>query len=206
MTYEFKEGQTPIDESERAGLKVKVITTQQELDRLEQRNIEQALRWMIGRKIPAEEILTEQFIKALHRRMFKDVWKWAGQFRRTDKNIGVRWYEVPIATRQLCEDARFWVAHGTYPAKELAIRFKHRLVSIHCFPNGNGRHSRLMADVLITGAFGLPAFGWRGSRLVRADEQRNAYIQSLRQADQGNLVPLLTFALGEPYRPTESPP
>ncbi|MEM9526515.1 MAG: mobile mystery protein B, partial [Bacteroidota bacterium] len=121
--------------------------------------------------------------------------KWAGEFRRTDKNIGVPWYRVGVETRQLCEDALYWVENNTFPPPELAIRFKHRLVSIHCFPNGNGRHSRIMADLLMECVFDLPFFGWQGSGLVKPDEQRSAYIAALRKADSGEIKPLLSFAV-----------
>jgi len=199
MIINYQEGQTPIDDSERAGLKVKAISTQAELDQLEQLNIEKAISWTIGRKWEAEEVLTIDFLQALHRRMFKDVWKWAGTFRRTDKNIGISWFQVSIETRRLCDDALFWVQHQTYAPEEIAVRFKHRLVSIHCFPNGNGRHSRIMADLLMEGVFDLPIFSWQGSGLVRADEQRTAYISALQQADVGDVKPLLVFAAGGPY-------
>lgn len=196
IAFEFQEGQTPIDESEREGLKISSISTQAELDQLEQLNIEKAIGWTIGRRLRAEKILTEAFLKMIHKRMFSEVWKWAGEFRRTDKNIGVPWYRVGTDVHQLCNDALYWVQNETYPPAEIALRFKHRLVSIHCFPNGNGRHSRIMADLLMECVFDLPVFSWRGSGLVKADEQRNAYIKALRAADGGNVQPLLEFAVG----------
>ncbi|MEL7160706.1 MAG: mobile mystery protein B [Bacteroidota bacterium] len=196
LILEYDNGQTPIAEEEKAGLKIKAISLQSELDEFELRNIREASHWVAGKKFSPETALHEAFLCELHQRMFNKVWKWAGKFRRTDKNIGVPWYEVPVATRRLCDDTRFWVENATYPPAEIAIRFKHRLVSIHCFPNGNGRHSRIMADLLLECVFDQPAFSWRGSGLVRADEQRMAYIRALRRADVGEIGPLLSFAWG----------
>lgn len=149
LDLNYEAGQTPLGEEEKDGLHIASITTKAELDELEQRNIEQAIRWTIERrrKIDAGEPLTEQFITALHKRMFGDVWKWAGSFRKTDKNIGVSKYYIGTELRKLLDDARFWIDNNSFPSDEIAIRFKHRIVAIHCFANGNGRHSRLMADI-----------------------------------------------------------
>ena len=188
----FGEGQTPIAEEERRGLKLPLLT-QRQLDEAEQLNIEQALLWLLGKQLTPEDILSEDFIRNLHRRMFKNVWKWAGDFRRTEKNIGVSWVRIPRELRVLCDDARYWVAHDVYDRREAALRFKHRLVSIHCFPNGNGRHSRMMADALAENAFGQPAFSW-GAGLTAAGEARRRYINALRNADGGDMQALIDFA------------
>lgn len=192
LTYE--QGQTPLNEDEKDGLKIKSITTQQELDQFEQLNIEKALEWTIHANLKPEKILTEKFVKDLHKRMYGDVWKWAGEFRKSEKNIGITWPQIGIELRSLLEDTKFWIENSTYLPEEIAIRFKHRLVSIHCFPNGNGRHSRLMADIIIESIFGEEVFSWHQSNMVKADETRTKYIDSLKQADIGNIEPLLEFA------------
>jgi Fic-DOC domain mobile mystery protein B len=143
-----EEGQTLVSEEEKAGLKIKMITLQRELDLFELRNIAKAKKWLGKQKVHAEDVLSEAFLKKLHHQMFKDVWKWAGKFRQSEKNIGVPWIQVAREVKVLCDDAQFWVENETFPPIEIALRFKHRLVSIHCFPNGNGRHARMMADVL----------------------------------------------------------
>lgn len=140
------DGQTPLDDDEKTGLLIPTITTRGELDEFEQLNIEEAMQWVLGKSFRTETILSEHFIRQLHQRMFRTVWNWAGDFRTTNKNIGVDKWQIPSDLRNLCGDALYWIEHATYPPDEIAIRFKHRLVSIHCFPNGNGRHSRLMAD------------------------------------------------------------
>ena len=154
LDFEYIAGQTPLSEEEKDGLKIKSITTQGELDEFEQLNIEKAVEWTIHKNFKFEKILTEKFIKDLHKRMFSDVWNWAGEFRRTEKNIGIQWTEIGIELKKLIEDTKFWILNKTYSEEEIAIRFKHRLVSIHCFPNGNGRHSRLMADIIMESVFG----------------------------------------------------
>ena len=138
-------------------------------------------------------MLTEEFLFELHRQMFGAVWAWAGHVRRTDKNIGVDKFVIREEVRKLVEDARFWRENEIYPVDELAVRFHHRLVSIHPFPNGNGRHARLMADLIALQA-GRPRFSWGGVSLTQTSALRKAYIDALREADQGNLHSLIAFA------------
>lgn len=191
---EYKEGQTPLDESEKEGLLIKTITTHGELDEHEQLNIEKAVKWTIQTKLSPEKILTEEFIKSLHKRMLGDVWAWAGEFRKSQKNIGVNWIKIGIELKSLLDDTKYWIENKTYPPDETAIRFKHRLVNIHCFPNGNGRHSRIMADIIIESVFGKEAFTWNHSNMVKADETRKKYIDAIREGDNGNILLLLEFA------------
>ncbi|BDW93311.1 cell division protein Fic [Flagellimonas marinaquae] len=194
LEFDYKYGQTPLDEEEKEGLKIKSITTQGELDEFEQLNIEKAVEWSIHTKIKAEKILTEKFVKDLHKRMYGDVWKWAGEFRKTEKNIGIPWTQIGIETKNLLDDTKYWIENQTFSPEETAIRFKHRIVSIHCFPNGNGRHSRLMADIIMESIFGNEVFSWHQSNMVKANETRKRYIKALKEADQGNIAPLIEFA------------
>ena len=193
-TYIF--GQTPLDEDEKEGLKNVAVTTRWELDQLEQLNIEKAFEWTIHRRFNEDRILTEEFIKGLHKRMLGDVWYWAGTFRRSDKNLGVEWTRIGVELRILLDNSMYWIRNKTYDPDEIAIRFKHRLVKIHCFPNGNGRHSRLMADLLIEKLFNKEVFSWKGSNMVRPDETRREYILAIQQADHGDIKPLVHFARG----------
>ena len=158
LEFDYKDGQTPLDEEEKEGLKIKSITTQGELDEFEQLNIEKAVEWTIHTKFKIEKILTEKFVKDLHKRMYGDVWKWAGEFRKTQKNIGIQWTQIGIELKNLLDDTKYWIENKTFPSEEIAIRFKHRIVSIHCFPNGNGRHSRMMADIIMESIFGNENF------------------------------------------------
>jgi Fic-DOC domain mobile mystery protein B len=192
----YEEGQTPLDEDEKDGLLIPSITTQGELDEVEQRNIEDAILWTIQRrrKFTADEILTEQFIKELHRRMFSSVWQWAGAFRNSNKNIGVDKYQIGIELKMLLDDCKFWIANSTFSPDEIALRFSHRIVAIHCFSNGNGRHSRLIADLIIEKIFGGKVFSWSGQNLVKGGEPRSAYLTAIREADKGRYELLLSFA------------
>lgn len=194
LEIDYIDGQTPLDEEEKEGLKIKSITTQAELDEFEQLNIEKAVEWTIHTKFKAERILTEAFVKELHRKMYGDVWKWAGEFRRTEKNIGVPWTIIRVELKNLLDDTKYWIENEIYSPEEVAIRFKHRIVSIHCFPNGNGRHSRMMADVIMENIFMRALFTWHQSNMVRADKTRKEYISSLKEADNGNIKPLIEFA------------
>lgn len=194
IEFVYEDGQTPLNDEEKEGILIKSITTHGELDEHEQLNIEKAIEWIIGLKLEKERILTEEFIKTLHKKMLGKVWRWAGEFRRSEKNIGVKWINIGIDLRTLLDDTKFWIENKTFPPDEIAIRFKHRLVNIHCFPNGNGRHSRIMADIIIESVFGKTIFTWNHSNMVKANETRAEYIKSIREADKGNIERLINFA------------
>ncbi len=194
LVLDYGDGQTPIDEDEKEGLLIPTIATREELDEFEQQNIEKAILWTIGRRLKAKAILTEEFVLLLHRLMYGDVWGWAGAFRKTNKNIGVDKWQIPTDLRNLLQDAMYWIENNTYPSQEIAIRFKHRIVSIHCFPNGNGRHSRLMGDVIVEKIFGLPVFTWGAANLVKAGDTRKEYLKALKAADNGDMEPLIKFS------------
>lgn len=189
-------GATPLDPDDAEGLLHSHVATRRELDELEEANIQIGLEWALGRTSRSgrqTDVLSENFLYALHERMFGDVWSWAGQVRRSEKNIGVPRQTIRIEVRNLIEDARAWREREVYNTDEIAVRFHHRLVAIHPFPNGNGRHARLMADLLAIQA-GRPAFSWGSGRLTSTSELRTAYINALRMADQGDIAPLLEFA------------
>lgn len=191
MKFVYPPGATPVDANEAEGLIPSHISLQSELNEWEEANILEARTWAFGRK--RKDLFSERFIKRLHREMFKNTWKWAGQFRTTDKNIGVPWYRIAQDVKTLCDDAQYWIANHTYPEAELAVRFHHRLVSIHPFSNGNGRHARLMTDLIMRG-FGLEPFTWGRIHLATLGEARRRYIAALRAADGQDIQPLIKFA------------
>ncbi len=188
-------GQTPLNEDEREGLLIPTVTTRGELDEFEQHRIQQALRWMAGRVLRKETILTESFARRVHKKMFEGVWAWAGEFRRSNKNIGIDKLQIPVALRNLLDDCGYWIDHSTYSPDEIAVRFKHRLVQIHCFSNGNGRHSLLMADAITSHIFRLPVYTWGANAdLVHPGSARELYLAAIRAADNGELRPLIALA------------
>ena len=191
IEFEYPEGATPIDPDEAEGLLLTHITTHGELNRWEQDNILEAKDWT--EKSKPTNILNEQFIKALHKRMFGNVWKWAGKFRLSDKNIGGPWHQVPMSLRNLCDDAALWVELQEESPDLIAVRFHHRMVSIHPFSNGNGRHAREMANLLLKNILKHPSFTWGGKNLAEGGSIRTQYIESLRAADKGDYKPLLAF-------------
>jgi Fic-DOC domain mobile mystery protein B len=184
---------TPLDAEEREGLLQTWITTRADLNEAEQANIDEAVAWTERRR--DGDLLTEGFVFELHKRMLKDVWSWAGTTRRTGKNIGVDPRQIHLQLGQLLRDASYWTENGTYPPDEIAVRLHHGLVFIHPFPNGNGRHARLMADLLIRQLGGDP-FTWGGGTLREIGELRDEYMAALRAADGHDLGPLMTFARG----------
>jgi Fic-DOC domain mobile mystery protein B len=189
---DYSDGVTPLDPDEMEGLRFKHVATRGELDQLEQANIQKGMAWLKRQKNP--DILTENLVCNLHKQLFGDVWTWAGNFRKTGKNIGVDPIQIAVQLRVLLDDVRYWIEHETYPAKELAARFHHKLVYIHPFANGNGRHSRIMADAILTKLMNEPAIDWAGGhRLETMNERRNEYIAALKAADKGELTDLLNF-------------
>lgn len=184
-----EEANTPLTPEEHEQLIPAYITLRHELNEAEQVNIGQAMRWAMARR---RDILDQDLLSDLHRRMFGDVWRWAGEYRTIGRNIGVA-FRIAMDVRQLVGDGRFWVEHRTYEPDELAMRFSHRLVAIHPFPNGNGRHSRLVADLLAR-QLGRPAFSWGRDNLIDAGETRARYVAALRAADGHDIALLLAFA------------
>lgn len=194
LDLDYIDGQTPLDEDEKDGLLIPTIATLGELDEFEQQNIEQAVLWSLSRSFKADAVFTEDFVRGLHKRMYSDVWEWAGEFRKTNKNIGVDKWQIPSDLKYLLDDAKYWHEKNSYPPDEIAVRFKHRIVSIHCFPNGNGRHSRLMADIIIEKIYKLPVFSWGGAKHSKAIDARAAYLNAVKTADKGDYNLLLAFA------------
>ena len=190
----YNDGQTPLEEDEKNGLLIKTITTRGELDEFEQLGVEKANEWLLTRNLDAGKILTEDFVKALHKRMFSDIWKWAGDFRKTNKNLGVDKFMIDIELKKLLDDCLFWIEKNTFSEDEIAVRLSHRIVSIHPFANGNGRHSRLIADVLINKHFKKPYFTWGSRNLVKQGQARSQYLIALREADKLNYKQLVEFA------------
>ena len=182
----------PLDLDELNGLKFNHVTTRGELNQLEQVGITDGLKWLDKQK--NLNILSEAFVLELHKRLFGSVWSWAGTFRHTEKNIGVDPLQIAILLRQLLDDAKYWIEYGTYPPKELVARFHHKLVYFHAFPNGNGRHARIIVDVVLKKLLNESAIDWAGGfKLEAMNERRSQYITALRAADGHDFKPLLVF-------------
>ena len=188
----YPEGATPIDPDELDGLIPTHITTREELNRWEQENITRAEEWCNSRK--HSDILTISFTLKLHEKMFGDVWKWAGHFRTSLKNIGCPAWKISTELQKLFDDFNFWLEHKTYDNDEMAVRFHHRLVSIHPFANGNGRHARTMTNLIQNQILNEIEFSWGRSDLSQAGDCRKRYIEALHAADNDNYSPLLEFA------------
>ena len=184
------DGQTPLDEDEADALIPSWISTRGDLNRAELENIAVATAWTRQRSISSSEVLAEMFLKRLHRRMFDRVWKWAGSYRGTAKNLGVDASYVGQSVAQLLGDGRYWIEHETFPPDEIAVRFHHQLVAIHPFTNGNGRHARLAADLLAE-SLGCQRFSWGASEPTEA---RVRYLAALRAADAGDIEELVAFS------------
>lgn len=188
--FEEPDDATPLTPEEKQALLPAHITYRSELNEAEQENIVRAQEWAFGRR---RDLLSENFIKELHKRMLGEVWRWAGRYRTGEKNIGIPFYEVPVAVQQLLADAKAQIDSNAYSPDEIAVRFSHRLVQIHPFPNGNGRLSRLLADLLIMN-LGGKRFSWGSANLLEAGTVRQRYIEAIKAADAHDIAPLLRFA------------
>jgi len=185
------DGQTPLDPDEKAGLIPEHLATKGDLNDWEQENILRAVRWL--KRMRSPDVLSEGFCRTLHAKMFDLTWSWAGTFRKSDKSIGCDWTQVAVRLNTLFGNVRWWVDNATFPPDEIAARFHRDLVWIHPFPNGNGRHSRMMADALLR-SLGQPAFTWgSSSNWAATNDVRARYLASLRAADQGDHQWLLAF-------------
>lgn len=190
LALQYPPGATPLDPDEAAGLIPSGVTTVAELNAHEAENILDALSWLDRRR--KFEVLDDEFVRELHRHMFDRTWRWSGAFRLTEKNLGVAPEKVSVSVRDLLLDCRERLKSKGTPLDEIVARFHHRLVWIHPFANGNGRHSRLMADLLLQQE-GAPPFSWGAADLANAGPARDAYIKSLREADKKNYKLLLDF-------------
>ncbi len=192
-------GATPLDEDDLAGLIPTWVTTRADLDAVENEGIQRAVLWVFSPRVryEVEDLLTAAFADRLHVRMFGNVWRWAGKRRQRVTNIGVEPHQITTKLRDVFDDVAYWHTHADagFTPVEVAARLHHRLVAVHPYPNGNGRHSRLMADAYLRRC-GLPPFGWGGLDPSAATESRARYIEALRaaDADAGGYAPLIEFS------------
>jgi Fic-DOC domain mobile mystery protein B len=189
--FEEPDSATPLTPEEMRDLIPAHIAYRRELNEAEQENIARAEEWALSRR--GRDLLSERFIKDLHKHMLGDVWRWAGKFRTTQRNIGIDYWLIPMELRQLLDDSQAWIEFGTYAADEIAVRFHHRLVRIHPCPNGNGRHARLMADLLVM-RLGRERFSWGRESLRDRGAARTRYMEALRAADNHDIPLLVAFS------------
>lgn len=187
--FDADDAATPLTPDEKQGLIPTYITLRRELNEAEQVNVTTAEQVAFARK---RNVLDEDYLRSLHHSMFGEVWTWAGSFRQSERNIGVAHFRIPIELRELLNNVRYWIDHNTYPADEIAARFHHKLVWIHCFPNGNGRHARMATDLFLV-RLGQPRFTWGRQSLVDAGQTRQHYVSALRAADHYDMKLLLAF-------------
>lgn len=190
MDFSCPDGATPIDADEATGLIPNHISTQRELNEWESQNIQYAHSWGFSRN--RSELLTVEFIKDIHKRMFNETWTWAGHFRLSDKNFGVPWDQIAVETHKSLDDVKCWLNESVFGIQESAIRLHYRLVVIHPFVNGNGRHARLLCDILLFN-YDLPRIEWGTGSLDSGGAERERYISALIAADRGDFKPLLSY-------------
>jgi Fic-DOC domain mobile mystery protein B len=196
MTDLFQEPDdaTPLDPALRGDLLQTWVTTRNDLNEVEQENIVKGAAWARRRRgSKLEDLLHDDYARTLHKQMFGEVWKWAGTYRQRELNIGIAPHLVPAEMPALIDNVRYWVEQKTYPADEIAVRLHHRLTQIHAFPNGNGRHARMMADLLIERLGGEP-FTWGSGSIADTGTLRRQYVDALKAADGHNMGPLIAFA------------
>lgn len=189
------EGATPLDPDEMEGLRFAHVETRTELDQMEQQNIQDGLRWLM-RQRKFDDLLSEGFLLALHQQLFGTVWDWAGKYRQTGKNIGVDPVYIGTDVRNLLDDARYWIDHRTFSTEEFAARLHHRLVQIHPFANGNGRHARIFTDAVLERILNRAPVDWSAGGSIDNETHRQNYLKALRAADAGDYRLMIDFVSG----------
>jgi Fic-DOC domain mobile mystery protein B len=192
MKFEYPKGATPIDPDEAEGLIPTHITLQNELNEWEQQNITDAAFKHYGKKYKSDNILDIYFVQNIHKDMFDNTWRWSGEIRKTEKNIGSPPEKIREHTKILLEDVKYWITNHSFSNDEICVRFHQRLVFIHLFPNGNGRHARFIVDLLAE-SLGIELFTWGAKDLYYEGEVRKQYLDALKEADNLNYKPLLKF-------------
>lgn len=187
---------TPLTEEEKQSLIPSYISNRLELNQAEQRNIIKAEIRVFSKKSNPLDI---DFLRNLHRHMYEDVWEWAGKFRKTERNIGIEPYRIPMELKHLVGDIQYQLKNESFTPDEIAVRFHHRLVFIHPFPNGNGRHSRLATDILLN-YMGKERFTWGVGDLITKGNIRSKYIAALRAADNHDYALLMAFVRSKDQR------
>lgn len=193
LNFEYLPGATPLDPDESLGLIPKHITLMSQLNTWEQNNILEAEKWLLGKSFSLKKIASIDFVCQLHRKMFGNTWKWAGQFRHSDKNIGCHWLGVSVALKNLLDDVIFQTNQKIFSVEEIALRFHHRLVAIHLFANGNGRHARLVADAFLMSQSHDRFYWGKTQDIISPSAVRKQYIDALRAADKGDYSSLKIF-------------
>ena len=195
LTGAHAPGATPLSEEDLEGLKVASVRTHAELNEVEAANIIRGQEWALRARLARMPLmLSDEFMQRLHKRMLGDVWRWAGEYRRADTNIGVPHLQVRQSLRKLFFEAQGWLEYDAYSPDEFTVRLHHGVVSVHPFRNGNGRHARMLAHLVMVRHFKLEPLPWGGSQLRYADRNRQSYLDALRAADHHDITPLLTFA------------
>ena len=188
------EGATPLTADDMLGLKQMHVETREQLNELEAANILQGQIWVSGLKgLKIESVFDRNFIINLHLALFGDVWKWAGTFRTRELNIGVDPVNISVELHNFLEDAKCWIEFDHFDNLELSARIQHRLVKIHPFVNGNGRHSRMFTDIVRIFLLKEKPMKWAEAKLENMSMERSSYIQGLRKADAGDFSVFLKY-------------
>ena len=187
LDLEPKKGDTLLSPEELDMLIPKHVTIRAQLDEVEQANIEEGLVWLLSqRNITAEKLFSKEFQDKLHIKMLGQVWEWAGKTRTRETNIGVMPHQIEIERKKLNDDAVFWCEATVMTPKELAITFHHKLIQIHCYPNGNGRHGRIMADLIVEKLYEMKRLDWITEDMLHEGEARDIYIDAMKSADDNS--------------------
>ena len=196
LTGAHAPGATPLTKEDLEGLRIPSVRTHGELNEVEAANIIRGQEWALhSRSARLPQMLTDAFMQRLHMAMFGEVWAWAGKYRRKDSNIGVPYHQIRENLRNVYDDARTWLERKTYSPEEFAVRLHYRIVTVHPFRNGNGRHARMVAHIALVRHFKREPLPWGNSPLRASDLTRRAYIAALVAADRRDFGPLLRFAV-----------
>jgi Fic-DOC domain mobile mystery protein B len=186
-----RDGSTPLDHDQIKGIRFAHLTTMGELDELEDENIQRGLEWLNHQK--TKDYLSIEFLCKLHEKLFGEVWKWAGKFRTVEVNISkYRHHDVRPQLHNFFEDIKLWISGGKMSWDEISAEMHHRLVTIHPFPNGNGRTTRIFTEY-VQKRNQQQVTSWGSTRKIDQKKRRDDYIKALRLADIGDFRALIDF-------------
>lgn len=182
---------TPLDDTSGLKLPSNKIYSLKEIYVAEANNIALAtIKYLSAPPSKKTAPFSYEWLSSLHEEMFGNVWDWAGKFRQVELSIGIKAYQVPTALKELADDISYWDKNKTFDIYETATRIHHRAVQIHPYKNGNGRWSRMLANIYLRQNGSMPV-KWQEDLLSKENLKRDEYIKALKEADNSDFFNLI---------------
>ena len=201
MPLEPGYGETPIPGDELAALVPHVIDTlAAPITRADIYDLESAvlqdvtetqLAAALDGSLTLDDLLNDYFLRDLHTQLYGDIWMWAGRWRQYEVNIGVAPEHIAVELRSAMGNIGYrWERAADWTPRELGVAVHAEAVRVHPFTDGNGRTTRLLADLVFIAAQD-PAelqYDW--------NIDKRGYIEHLREFDRHRNVADLAAFIG----------